>query len=62
MLYCICEREGYERCEINSSVDPKVREERGRGGAAGTRAENPLWPLKKSMVKQTVLLDWPADS
>ncbi|GAB0205849.1 acid sphingomyelinase-like phosphodiesterase 3b [Grus japonensis] len=46
---------GVRRCERNNSADTKVREE-GGGGAPGTRAEIPLQPLEKTMVRQAVPL------
>jgi len=38
--------------ERNNSADTKVSEEEGGGGAPGTRAEIPLQPMVKIMVKQ----------
>ncbi|GAB0182127.1 acid sphingomyelinase-like phosphodiesterase 3b [Grus japonensis] len=43
-------------CERNNSADTKVSEEGGGGGALGTRAEIPLQPMMKTMVKQAVPL------
>ena len=43
-------------CERNNSADTKVREEGGGGGAPGTRAEIPLQPVGKTMVRQAVPL------
>ena len=43
-------------CERNNSADTKVSEEGGGGGAPGTRAEIPLQPLVKTMVRQAVSL------
>ena len=43
-------------CESNSSADTKVREEGGGGGAPGARAEIPLQPMVKTMVRQAVPL------
>ncbi|GAB0184906.1 epimerase family protein SDR39U1 [Grus japonensis] len=47
---------GMRRCERNSSADPKVSAEGGGGGAPGTRAEIPLQPVEKTMVRQAVHL------
>ncbi|GAB0181411.1 hypothetical protein GRJ2_000606400 [Grus japonensis] len=43
----------YER---NNSADTKASEEGGGGGAPGARAEIPLQPLEKTMVRQAVPL------
>lgn len=43
----------YER---NSSADSKVSEEGGEQGAPCTKAETPLQPVVKAMVRQAVLL------
>jgi len=43
-------------CERNNSVDTKVSEEGGGGGASGTQAESPLKPMVKTMLKQAVPL------
>ena len=43
-------------CERNNSADTEVGEEGGGGGAPGTRAEIPLQPLVKTMVRQAVPL------
>ena len=40
----------------NSSADTKVSEEGGGGGAPGARAEIPLQPVVKTMVRQAVPL------
>ncbi|GAB0179640.1 acid sphingomyelinase-like phosphodiesterase 3b [Grus japonensis] len=42
-------------CERNSSADTKVSEGEG-GGAPGTKAEIPLQPMVKTMVRQVVPL------
>ena len=47
---------GVRRCERNNSADTKVSEEGGGGGAPGTRAEIPLQPVVKTMVRQAVPL------
>ncbi|GAB0178026.1 acid sphingomyelinase-like phosphodiesterase 3b [Grus japonensis] len=47
---------GVRRCERKNSADPKVSAEGGGGGAPGTRAEIPLQPLEKTMVRQAVYL------
>ncbi|GAB0187143.1 hypothetical protein GRJ2_001179600 [Grus japonensis] len=47
---------GARICERNSSADTKVGEEGGGGHAPGTRAEIPLQPLEKTMVRQAVPL------
>ena len=47
---------GVRRCERNNSADTKVSEEGGGGGAPGTRAEIPLQPMVKTMVRQAVPL------
>ena len=39
-----------------NSADSKVREEGGGGGAPGARAEIPLQPVVKTMVRQAVPL------
>ncbi|GAB0181526.1 hypothetical protein GRJ2_000617900 [Grus japonensis] len=41
-------------CERNNSADTKVSEEGGAGGAPGSRAEIPLQPVEKTMVRQAV--------
>ncbi|KAJ7417633.1 protein pxr1-like [Willisornis vidua] len=44
-------------CERNCSADTKVSEERGGGGAPGTRAEIALQPMRmNTVVRQAVLL------
>ena len=43
-------------CERKDSADTKVSEEGGGGGAPGTRAEIPLQPVVKTMVRQAVPL------
>ena len=43
-------------CKRNNSVETKVSEEGGRGGAPDTRAEIPLQPVVKTMVRQAVPL------
>ena len=40
----------------NHSADTKVKEEGGGGGAPGARAEIPLQPMLKTMVRQAVPL------
>ena len=47
---------GVRICERNNSADTKVSEEGGGGGAPGTRAEIPLQPVVKTMVRQAVPL------
>jgi len=47
---------GVRRCERNNSADTKVSEKGGGGGPPGIRAEIPLQPMEKTMVRQTVLL------
>ncbi|GAB0181680.1 EH domain-containing protein 4 [Grus japonensis] len=44
------------RCERNSPADTKVSAEGGGGGTPGTRAEIPLQPMEKTMVRQAVSL------
>ncbi|GAB0175773.1 acid sphingomyelinase-like phosphodiesterase 3b [Grus japonensis] len=44
------------RCERNNSADTKVSAEGGGGDAPGTRAEIPLQPVVKTMVRQAVPL------
>jgi len=43
-------------CDRSNSVDTKVSEEGGRGGAPGTGAEIALKPVMKTMVRQAVPL------
>ena len=43
-------------CERNNHADPEVSEEGERGGAPGARAEIPLQPVVKTMVRQAVPL------
>ncbi|GAB0209697.1 potassium/sodium hyperpolarization-activated cyclic nucleotide-gated channel 1 [Grus japonensis] len=43
-------------CERNNSAGTKVSEEGGIGGAPGARAEIPLQPVEKTIVKQAVAL------
>ena len=43
-------------CERNNSADTEVGEEGGGGGAPGARAEIPLQPMVKTMVRQAVPL------
>jgi len=43
-------------CERNNSADTKARERRRGGGAPGARAEIPLQPVEKTMVRQAVTL------
>ena len=45
---------GVRICERNNSADTKVSEEGGGGGAPGARAEIPLQPVVKTMVRQVV--------
>ncbi|GAB0181367.1 epimerase family protein SDR39U1 [Grus japonensis] len=47
---------GVSKCERNNSADTKVGAEGGGGGAQGTRAEIPLQPMEKTMVRQAVPL------
>ena len=49
-------KRGVVTCERNSPADPQVSEEGGAGRAPGTRAEIPLQPVGKTMVRQAVLL------
>jgi len=49
---------GVRICESNNSADTKVSEEAGGGGAPGTRAEIPLQPVMKTMVRQAVHLQF----
>lgn len=42
--------------ESNSSADTKVSEEEGEQGAPCTKAETPLQPMVRAMVRQAVLL------
>ncbi|GAB0180080.1 epimerase family protein SDR39U1 [Grus japonensis] len=42
--------------ERNNSADTQVTEEGGGGGAPGTRADIPLQPMEKTMVRQAVPL------
>ncbi|KAK4811165.1 hypothetical protein QYF61_019796 [Mycteria americana] len=49
-------KRGVRICERNNSADTKVSEEGGGRGAPGTRAEIPLQPVVKTMVRQAVLL------
>jgi len=46
---------GVRICEKNDSADTKVSEEGGAGGAPGARAEIPLQPMKRTMVRKAVL-------
>lgn len=55
-LCSICEREGWERYEGNSSGDTKVSNGGGEWDGPDTEAEIPLQPLEKTMVKQVVPL------
>ena len=43
-------------CERNDPADPKVSEEGGGGDAPGAKAEIPLQPVGKTMVRQAVSL------
>jgi len=43
-------------CERNNSADTKVSEEGGGAGGPGTRAEIPLQPVEKTVVRQVVPL------
>ena len=47
---------GVRICERNNPADTKVSEEGGGGGAPGARAEIPLQPVVKTMVRQAVPL------
>ncbi|GAB0181460.1 acid sphingomyelinase-like phosphodiesterase 3b [Grus japonensis] len=47
---------GVRRCERNNSADTKVSAEGGGGGAPDARAEIPLQPMEKTMVRQAVPL------
>ncbi|GAB0205771.1 E3 ubiquitin-protein ligase MARCHF3 [Grus japonensis] len=49
-------KRGLRICEINHCADTEFNAEGGGGGAPGTRAEIPLQPLEKTMVKQAVPL------
>ncbi|KAK4821754.1 hypothetical protein QYF61_000815 [Mycteria americana] len=49
-------KRGVGICERNNSAGTKVSEEGGGGGAPDTRAEIPLQPLVKTMVRQAVPL------
>lgn len=49
-------QKGERICESNSSIDTKVNEEGGRGGAPGARAKITLQPVVKTMVRQEVPL------
>ncbi|KAF4795871.1 hypothetical protein TURU_089446 [Turdus rufiventris] len=49
------EKSGVRTCK-NDYADTKVSEEEGEGGAPGTRAEIPLQPILKTMVKQAITL------
>ncbi|GAB0182083.1 epimerase family protein SDR39U1 [Grus japonensis] len=51
-----CSQRGVRRCERNSSADTQVSAEGGGGGAPGARAEIPLQPMEKTMVRQAVPL------
>ena len=50
------QKRGVRICERNSPAATKVSEEGGGGGAPGARAEIPLQPLVKTMVRQAVPL------
>ena len=43
-------------CKRNNPADTKVSEEGGGGDAPGTRAEIPLQPVVKTLVRQAVPL------
>ncbi|GAB0178424.1 hypothetical protein GRJ2_000307700 [Grus japonensis] len=47
---------GVRICERNNSADTQVSADGGGGGAPGVRAEIPLQPLEKTMVRQAVPL------
>ena len=47
---------GVRTCKRNNPADTKVSEEGGGGGAPGARAEIPLQPVVKTMVRQAVPL------
>ncbi|KAM9590862.1 uncharacterized protein ACIBXB_005912 [Morphnus guianensis] len=49
-------RRGVRICERNNPADAKVSEEGGGGDAPGARAEIPLHPMVKTMVRQAVPL------
>ncbi|GAB0206670.1 hypothetical protein GRJ2_003132600 [Grus japonensis] len=49
-------KRGVRICERNNSADTKVSEEGRGGGTPGTRAEIPLQPMVKTMVRQVVPL------
>ncbi|KAK4810824.1 hypothetical protein QYF61_008796 [Mycteria americana] len=49
-------KKGVRICERNNSADTKVSEEGGGGGGPGARAEIPLQPVEKTMVRQAVPL------
>jgi len=55
MLHNSCQR-GVRICERNNPADTKDNEEGRGGGASGARAEIPLQPVEKTMVKHVVLL------
>ncbi|GAB0179821.1 E3 ubiquitin-protein ligase MARCHF3 [Grus japonensis] len=42
---------GVRRCERSNSADTKVSAEGGGGGTPGARAEIPLQPMEKTMVR-----------
>jgi len=46
---------GGRTCERNKSADTKVSDKAGGGVAPGARAEIPLQPVKKTVVRQAVL-------
>jgi len=43
-------------CARNNSADTKVSKEGAEGGAPGSRAEIPLQPMEKTMMRQLVSL------
>jgi len=44
------------KCERNNSADTQVSKEGGGGGGPGARAEIPLQPVMKTMLRQAVPL------
>lgn len=49
-------RDDKKRCERNSNMNIKVREEGDGEGASGTRAEIPLVPMEKGVVEEISML------
>jgi len=50
------QEKGVRICERNHSTNTKVNEEGGGGGVPGARAEVPLQPVMKTMVRLAVPL------